>query len=70
MDTDYSWYQSLPRKRMAAGMMLFNNKEQLLIVQPKYRSDGWLLPGGVVEKTESPRKTAIRETHEELGLTH
>jgi 8-oxo-dGTP diphosphatase len=61
------YYASLPRKRMAAGSLFFNDRDELLIVKPNYK-DGWLIPGGTVEANESPRVAAIRETKEEIGL--
>lgn len=36
-------------------------------MKPVYR-ETWLLPGGIVEKNESPRQACIREIEEELGL--
>lgn len=55
------------RKRMAAGMLLFNGEGQVLLVEPTYKPQ-WDLPGGVVEADESPRDAAQREIAEELGL--
>ncbi len=57
----------LPTKRMAAAALLLAADERLLIVKPHYRPY-WLLPGGVVERDESPRQACERETLEELGL--
>ncbi|HEY8326131.1 MAG TPA: NUDIX hydrolase [Ktedonobacterales bacterium] len=57
----------LPTKRMAAAALLLSEDGRLLIVKPWYR-DYWLLPGGVVERDESPRRGCARETLEELGL--
>lgn len=54
--------------RGAAGVILLNSSNELLIVKPTYRT-GWLLPGGMVEHGESPRTAAERELTEELGLT-
>jgi len=58
---------SLPGKRMAAGCLFLNNDGDLLIVKPTYRDD-WLLPGGSLEKDESPVHGCTREVREELGL--
>lgn len=63
---EVDWYRSLPRKRMAVGLLLFRG-DNLLIVKPNYR-DHWLVPGGVIETNESPHDACIREVREELGL--
>lgn len=47
--------------------MLFDSKQRLLIVKPSYKA-GWIIPGGVVEKDESPLRACIREVREEVGL--
>ncbi len=62
-----NWYTTLPTKRMGAGVLLFDNKKRLLIVKPSYKS-GWIIPGGVVEKNESPHRAVFREVREEIGL--
>lgn len=62
------WYASLPRTRMAAAALFFDDTGALLIVEPTYRSDGWGLPGGLIEANESPRDASRREVHEELAL--
>ncbi|MFJ6216706.1 NUDIX domain-containing protein [Streptomyces sp. NPDC092296] len=59
--------RSLPRKRMAAGVLLFDTAGRFLLVDPVYK-DGWEMPGGTVEQDESPRDAACREVKEELGL--
>lgn len=64
---DENYYKNLPKKRMAAGVLLFNERGELLVVKPNYRNS-WLVPGGVVEEEESPREAVIREAREELGL--
>ena len=53
---------------MGSGALFFNSKDEALIVKPNYK-DHWEIPGGVVEKDESPLDTCIRECNEELGLT-
>ncbi|OGN30034.1 MAG: hypothetical protein A3A33_01775 [Candidatus Yanofskybacteria bacterium RIFCSPLOWO2_01_FULL_49_25] len=65
MADDY--YQNLPKKRMGVGALLFDESGKILLVKPTYK-DHWSIPGGVVEKDESPRTACIREIKEELGL--
>ena len=66
-NTTKSYTASLPKKRMGAGCLLFNEQGKILLVKPTYKS-GWEIPGGVVEENESPRECCHRELHEELGL--
>ncbi len=61
------YYKNLPKKRMAAGVIFLNEKEEVLIVKPSYK-DYWFIPGGVVEDNESPRQACIREVKEEIDL--
>ena len=61
------YYASLPKKRMGAGCLFLNVHQRVLLVKPNYK-DSWEIPGGVVEKNESPRTCARRETLEEIGL--
>lgn len=62
-----AYYQSLPRKICTAAALFLDEQGHLLIVKPTYR-EGWLLPGGTVERDESPRQGCIREVEEEIGL--
>ncbi|MFF3867127.1 NUDIX domain-containing protein [Micromonospora sp. NPDC001898] len=57
----------LPRKRMAAGLLITDADERILLVEPVYKAD-WEIPGGCVEAGESLHQAAIRECREELGL--
>ena len=52
---------------MAAGVIFFNQSAEVLIVKPSYK-DYWSVPGGVIDKDESPRDAALREVREEIGL--
>jgi len=61
------YYNSLPKKAIGAGVLFFNENNQLLIVNPIYKKK-WTIPGGTVEKNESPHKACIREIKEELGI--
>lgn len=53
--------------RVAAGVLFRDDAGRVLLVKPTYK-DGWEIPGGYVEKGESPRAAAIREVSEELGV--
>ncbi|WP_316779981.1 NUDIX hydrolase [Streptomyces sasae] len=58
---------TLPRKRVAAGILFFDERNRVLLVDPIYK-DPWEIPGGAVEADEPPRAGARRELKEELGL--
>ena len=62
-----AYLESLPKKRMGAGCLFFNNNGKILIIKPNYK-DTWSIPGGVVEINESPRQACIREVKEEIGV--
>ena len=59
---------TLPRKRMAASVLFFDDVGRVLVVQPTYKPY-WELPGGAVDADESPYAAACREVSEELGLS-
>lgn len=59
---------SRPGKRMSAACVFFNPQGEILIVKPTYRPE-WLLPGGSMERDESPVQCCRREVHEELGIS-
>lgn len=60
-----AYYDSLPRKRSAVGVLILKNSK-LLVLEPTYKPN-WLVPGGVVERFESPLAAANRECFEEIG---
>jgi len=64
---ELTWQRSLPRKWMAAGVVIRDAEGRVLMVEPTYK-DAWEIPGGVVELDESPRAACRRELAEELGL--
>ncbi len=60
-------YDALPKKRMGAGCLIFDEQGRVLLVEPGYKPT-WEIPGGVVELDESPKEACQREVQEELGL--
>ncbi len=66
MDPGNFW-KTIPKKRMASGALIFNEKNELLIVKPAYKNT-WSIPGGVIDANESPREACVREIKEEIGL--
>lgn len=58
---------TLPRKRMASGVLLSDDRGRVLLVEPTYKPE-WEVPGGSVEADESPYAAAVRELKEELDL--
>lgn len=69
------YYESLPRKRVAVGALLFY-QTKLLILRPTYTTDyldtpiarNWILPGGIVEAEESPEEALRREINAQLHI--
>jgi len=53
---------------VAAGVLLFDEQDRVLLVDPTYKA-GWEFPGGVVEPGEAPARAGMREVTEETGLT-
>ncbi|MEV7426603.1 MULTISPECIES: NUDIX hydrolase [unclassified Streptomyces] len=52
---------------VAAGVLLFDERDRVLLVDPTYKP-GWEFPGGVVERGEAPARAGIREVAEEIGI--
>ncbi|MER7515455.1 NUDIX domain-containing protein [Streptomyces sp. NPDC126499] len=52
---------------LAAGVLLFDEQDRFLLVDPTYKP-GWEFPGGVVERGEPPARAGMREVAEEIGL--
>lgn len=53
--------------RVAAGALLLDTTGRVLLVHPTYK-DTWDIPGGYVERGESPAACCRREITEELSL--
>ena len=58
---------ALPRKRMIAHVLMRDAAGRILFCDTVFKAD-WELPGGIVEPDEPPRRAAIREVREELGV--
>lgn len=54
--------------RVAAGALFFDKDDNVLLVKPAYKN-GWDIPGGYVEPSETPSEACHREVREELGIT-
>ncbi|MEO8829858.1 NUDIX hydrolase [Lapillicoccus sp.] len=57
----------LPRTRVISQVLVRDEQGRVLLCHPTYKDD-WDLPGGVVERLESPHTAAGREVVEELAL--
>lgn len=51
----------------AAGALFVDDEGRVLIVEPTYKAR-WEIPGGRIERGESPREACHRELRDELGL--
>lgn len=59
--------ESFATPRVAAGALFFDETGRVLLVHPTYK-ETWDIPGGYVERGESPAAGCRRELAEELGL--
>jgi 8-oxo-dGTP diphosphatase len=51
----------------AVGALFFDDDGQLLIVEPIDQST-WQIPGGAVERGETPQAACVRKLRDELGI--
>lgn len=58
------------RYRRTEGAHVYATDEagRVLLVRTTYMGPGWMLPGGRIERDETPHDGAARETREETGL--
>jgi ADP-ribose pyrophosphatase YjhB (NUDIX family) len=51
-----------------AHVLVADADGRILVVRTTYLGPGWMLPGGRVERSETPHRAAVRETREETGI--
>jgi ADP-ribose pyrophosphatase YjhB (NUDIX family) len=56
------------RRIEGAHVLAVDDAGRILVVRTTYLGPGWMLPGGRVERSETPDAAAVRETREETGL--
>lgn len=56
------------RRTEGAHVMATDGDGRILVVRTTYLGRQWMLPGGRVERGETPHRAAARETREETGL--
>jgi ADP-ribose pyrophosphatase YjhB (NUDIX family) len=56
------------RRTEGAHVLVTDASGRILVVRTTYLGPGWMLPGGHVERAETPHHAAARETREETGL--
>ncbi|WP_285708404.1 NUDIX hydrolase [Microtetraspora sp. NBRC 16547] len=67
-DPDLAYIAGLVRVRAAAGALIRDDAGRVLLVRPTYK-ETWDIPGGSLERDESPRAACVRELAEELSIT-
>ena len=53
--------------RRGVGIALINDRGQVLVAERIDMPGAWQMPQGGIDKGETPRATAVRELHEEIG---
>lgn len=56
------------RRTEGAHVLVTDASGLILVVRTTYLGPGWMLPGGRIERSETPHLAAARETREETGL--
>jgi 8-oxo-dGTP pyrophosphatase MutT (NUDIX family) len=62
-----AFFGTLPRKVVAAAVVCMDDDGRLLVVHDTFKRE-WVIPGGVVDAHEDPRRAAVREAWEEAGV--
>ncbi|HSK94408.1 MAG TPA: NUDIX hydrolase [Candidatus Angelobacter sp.] len=56
------------RRTEGAHVLVADDEDRILVVRTTYLGPGWMLPGGRIERGETPHDGAARETLEETGI--
>ena len=56
------------RRTEGAHVLVTDDVGRILVVRTTYLGPGWMLPGGRVERGETPHAAAVREVREETGM--
>lgn len=60
----------VPRHQIGVGVVCFNDRNQILLLRHVFHPTApWGIPGGWLNRNESPAECAIRELREETGIT-
>ncbi|XP_032895310.1 diphosphoinositol polyphosphate phosphohydrolase 2 [Amblyraja radiata] len=69
-DNQTRTYDGEGYKKRAACLCFKNDREEeVLLVSSSRHPDQWIVPGGGMEPDEEPGSAAVREVHEEAGVT-
>lgn len=56
-------------KEVSAGAVIFKRNKEIEYLLLRYESGHWDFPRGAIEKGETEKETAVRETQEETGIS-
>jgi ADP-ribose pyrophosphatase YjhB (NUDIX family) len=60
----------VPRHQIGVGIVGFNNRNQILLLRHVFHPKApWSIPGGWLNRNESPAECAVRELREETGIS-
>lgn len=54
--------------RLASDVIVYNSKDEVLLIERKNEPYGWAIPGGFVDYGEKVENAAVRELAEETGI--
>lgn len=58
----------LTEKHIRVRALITNKENEILLVRSWFGHQNWSLPGGGIQRVESPAEAAVREIHEETGI--